>query len=214
MDKKKTVVAIASIIVITVSVGLLAIIQLKNFKTGEKKSDNDKLGMCKIESVISPEQNGNSIISRQLGYKFRIPEGYEISEIGTADSWNATAGYVEFAAQNREKNTTIHVSITPMDGDEFKNSGTEFDSRRLVEAIYDQTFLKFAKPLLAKKDLGAMSCWYYEGLSNRTKADGTNVYVASYTYLAPYVGVSYMVITDEACKEEIANIFHCFEALE
>lgn len=62
--KKKVV--IVSVIIMVLSIGLIGVMQFKDYQAGEGLFEYKRFGMKKIEEVIAPTQEGNVIISRQL----------------------------------------------------------------------------------------------------------------------------------------------------
>ena len=210
--KKKVV--IVSVIIMVLSIGLIGVMQFKDYQAGEGLFEYKRFGMKKIEEVIAPTQEGNVIISRQLGYKLTIPEGFELLEIGSADDWNGNDSYIEFSIMNVEKKYALSVMMVPQDGDDFKDTNSEFDRKRILEEIFGRRFVDFVKTMVIYKDFCGLPCGYYDGLSTQTRSDGTNVYMAKYEYIAPYVDVAFMAFGSEEAADEIKKVFDCFEVLD
>lgn len=212
MEKKKIIIFLA--IVLVVSLCILGLLFLKKYGTKEGAVGNDQFGMKEIEEVIPPEQKDNVIISEQLGYKFTIPEGYELTEIGTADTWNGQDTYLEFSVMNVEKQHILSVLIIPMDGDSFRDTGSEFDREKILEGTFEQIFGDFKKQSIVYKDYCGLPCAFYDDEISKTKSDGTNWHMGEYVYAAPYVEVDFMVVRPEEDAEEMNMLFDCFEILE
>lgn len=210
---KKMIITISSIVLVA-TLGILGILLYKDYQSNGGIFGYKQLGMEKIEEVIPPEREGNIIISRQLGYKFTIPEGYELTEIGSADAWNGQDTYSEFFIVNIEKQHTLNVIIIPMDGDAFKDTDSEFDKEQILEATLKQVFLNFDEQLIVYKDYCGLSCGFYDGEVSNTKSDGTNWHMGEYVYVAPYAEVVFMVVRSEEDVEEMNMLFDCFETLE
>ena len=210
----KKIVIIISVIILVISIGVLSLILFKQYQDSEGLFEYKQFGMRKIDEVISPEQEGNVIISRQLGYEFTIPEGFELYELGDSDAWNGNDSYTEFSIMNVEKQYALSVMMVPQDGDDFKNTNSEFDREQLLEEIFRRRFVNFAKPLVIYKDFCGLPCGYYDGITTQTRRDGTNVYMAKYEYIAPYVDVAFMAFGSEDAADEIKQLFDCFETLD
>lgn len=210
----KKIVIIVSVILFVLSIGVLGVMLYKDYQAGEGLFEYKQFGMTKIEEVISPKQEGNVIISGQLGYKFTIPEGFELLEIGSAEAWNGNDSYIEFSIVNVEKQYALSVMMVPQDGDYYKDTNSEFDRKRLLEEIFKRRFVKFAKPLVIYKDFCGLPCGYYDGLTTQTRSDGTNIYMAKYEYIAPYVDVAFMAFGAEEAADEIKKLFDYFEMLD
>lgn len=210
MNKK--IGAIISSIIIVVAVGLLITMKYKGQKTGEE-SIILRFGETKVDKVISPEQEGNTIISKQLGFKFIIPEGYELTQLGSDSDWDGENSYMEFSVVNYDKEHTLNVLIIPMDGDSFKDSGEVFDAEILTDATFQQVFLNYDSSTLENKDFCGLPCSFYDGEYNKERLDGTNWHLAEYCYLAPYAEVVFMVIKPDGDTTEMDMLYNSFENL-
>ena len=74
--------------------------------------------------------------------------------------------------------------------------------------------MDFDKTMVIYKDFCGLPCGYYDGLTTQTRSDGTNVYMAKYEYIAPYVDVAFMAFGSEEAADEIKKVFDCFEVLD
>lgn len=209
---KKKVVILVSVMILVLSIGLIGVILFQDYQAGEGLFQSKHIGMQKIEEVIAPTQEGNVIISRQLGYKFTIPEGFELFNLGAADDWIGCDSYEEFSIMNAEKQYGLSVLMIPQDGDDFKN--TEFDSKIILEEVFRRSFVSFSKSMVIYKDFCGLPCGYYDGVTTLTRSDGTNIYMAKYEYIAPYVDIAFMAFGSEEAADEIKKLFDCFEALD
>ena len=213
---ENTKIIIILVIFLVISFGVYSFLMFKAYQSDETLNKDKQLGMSKVKEVIQPEVDGNVIISRQLGYKFTIPEGFVLDEIGTSDTWDGDEGYVEIRVLNPGKQYFLNVGITPMNGDDFINNGLEFNTKALCERMLELTFADFDKQSIIYKDFCGLPCAYYEGkyILNKKQTDETDQYMETYQYLSPYINVTFFVLGKEEYADEMSKLFNCFEELK
>lgn len=168
---------------------------------------NEKFGYQPIQKVIPVKIKKNVIISKQLHYKYVLPEGFAVEDHSGRDRWDGKKDYTEFAATSC-RGARISVNITPNDFPESMRHSWDSSEKRITAAIIKGIFVDADVTQIEYRDFLGLNCAHYEGIVNKKCQDGHMLYMEEYIYCAPCC----MVAFTATCEEyENYNIYRAFD---
>lgn len=167
---------------------------------------DEKLGYQPIQKVIPVKIKKNVIISKQLHYKYVLPEGFAVEDHSGRDKWDGKKDYTEFAATYR--GARISVNIIPNDFPESMRHSWDSSEKRITAAIIKSIYVDADVNQIEYRDFLGLNCAHYGGITNKKCSDGHMLYMEQYIYCAPCCMVTFVATSEEY---ENYNIYRAFD---
>ncbi|MCQ2467085.1 MAG: hypothetical protein MJ166_06160 [Clostridia bacterium] len=174
----------------------------KKEKLGYKK---EKLAPAKIKNGVA--------ISKLVGYKFTLPKNFEFEDL---QRYNAKYDYsiTEFSALDAKTSTRIGVLLTEPDLSKVKEMLPSWSRMEpvIASSILKKMYQDVRETDIVQREFMGLPCYHYKGyLQERPSFNGIPRYRECYMYLAPYMNVTFFVVTTDEHEYETTGLLKFFE---
>ena len=175
-------------------------------------SKKEKLGYKKEK--LTPAKIKNSVATSKLvGYKFTLPRNFVFEDI---QKYNAKYDYsiTEFSALNAETLTRIGVLLTEPNTDQVKEMLPNWSRLEpvIASSILKKMYQDVRETDIVQREFMGLPCYHYKGyLQERPSFNGIPRCRECYMYLAPYMNVTFFVVTTDEHEFETTDLFRSFE---
>lgn len=171
---------------------------------------NTLSGFEPIEKILPAKIKRDTVISRQLNYKFNRPETYTLNkELVSAYDWGDDT-YLDFLATTN--GATVGVVITIDDFDDTPNVSWTRKSREMSTHRIEDRFVDVKPGDIEFVNFLGMDCAHYSGILKKSSRR-VKVFEEVYVYQAPRCHVVFNARCDAEEKHKIRGVFDRFEAI-